>query len=339
MARTKLNGVKLSEVSFVGKGDNKGAHIMLLKNHPNKIVSLGKEYKGREKKDLLQKWFDEDTSKADGIFKEEEAEMFADLLANKTIRDQVWSMVWMLEDSICSIMNDESATNKGELISTTVEQFKEAITSLTKSKGGNEDMAKTVEEVEKELLTANARISELEKQVGDLTTNNGTLTKERDELKKSHAPEGIDKSKLAPEVRKQLEDLETINKANTAAIEKMQDETLTAECISKALETPSISAEGVTVSDMLKSIKKAAPEAFQSLCTLLKATEARIKEGNLFVEKGKRTDANGGATAYEQLVAKAAELRKSKPELSDAQAFDHVYKAEHELRKQYNEER
>ena len=95
MARTKLKGVKLGEVSFVGKGDNKGAHILLVKNHPNQIVSLGKEYKGRDRKELLKKWFEDDVNKEDGVFKEEEAEMFADLLADKTIRDQVWSMVWI----------------------------------------------------------------------------------------------------------------------------------------------------------------------------------------------------------------------------------------------------
>lgn len=329
--RTALKDVELTGVHFVGKGDNKGANILLLKTHPNPIVALGKEYKGDNKSEMLQKWFDSDVSKADGIFKEEDSVMFADLLQDKEIRDKVWGMVWILEDSICSILNGEDA-DKSSLIQTTVEQFKTAITALTKNeKGGNKSMDE-LQKAQEELAKANVRISELEGSVA-------TLTKERDEaIAKSEPPkETIDKSQLPEAVVKQLETLEKTNKENAEAIKKMKDEAVTTEMIAKSAEIGAISAEGVVVHEVLKSIKKASEDTFGKLMTLLKAADARIKEAGLFKEQGGEGRTTG-LSAHEQIVAKAIELKKSKPHLSDAQAYTEVYNSDIELRKQYLEE-
>lgn len=342
MARTKLKNVKLNEVSFVGKGDNKGAHILLVKNHPSKIVALGKEYKGKDKAALLKEWIEEETSKVDTLFKEEEVALFADLLSDKTIRDQVWSMVWMLEDSICNIMCDESGKDKGTLIATTVDQFKEAITSLTKNnpEGGEEDMKKTVEELEKELEVVTKERDDLKKANETLTGEKSALEKERDDLKKAQAPEdNIDKSALPENVRKHLEEQERINKENADAIALMKEEAITKDCESIAKEIPSISAEGVDVVKTLATLKKSHPDLFKSVHGLLKTADARIKEGGLFKEKGAGSDPNVGATAYDQLVAKAKALQGATPGLSFEKAFDKVYGQEHDLRKQYNSER
>lgn len=342
MARTKLRGVKLNEISFVGKGDNKNADILLVKSAAP-IVALGKNYKGKDKKEQLQKWFDEDVSKVDGVFKEEEAEMFADLLADKTIRDQVWGMVWMLEDSICSIMCDESGNDKGKMIATTVDQFKEAISSLTKKhpEGGIEEMAKTVEELEKEVADLIKERDELKKFNETLTGEKSALEKEKVDLiaKQTPADVKIDKSKLAPEVAALLDKLEKEAGDNSQVIKDMQDGIITKECIDKSAEFSSVSAEGVEVPSVLKSIKKHDAKLFDQVCTLFKTAHERIKAGGLFKENGLGDDPNVGATAYDKLVAKAKELQKADATISFAKAFDKVYANEHELRKQYNEEK
>jgi hypothetical protein len=328
----RLSDIALNEISFVGKGDNKGAHILLLKGHPNPIVALGKEYKGKDKKDVLVKWLEEDKSKADGIFKDEEvAEMFADLLQDKTIRDQIWSMVWMLEDSICSIMCDETGTNKGDLIQTTVDQFKTAVMALTKSKGGKKGMdpKELLEKLQKEF-------DELKGKYDTLTKTVEELTKEKEELvKQIPKAESVIKMEDLPEpVRKQMEENAVTIKKQADDIAKIQEEGLITECIAKAAELPSISAEGVVVADVLKEVKKVSKEVFDKICLLLKAADARIKEGGLFTEVGK-SGGSTGATAYDQIVAKAAELRKTMTELTKEQAFDRVYKSDDDLRAAY----
>lgn len=62
------------------------------------------------------------------------------------------------------------------------------------------------------------------------------------------------------------------------------------------------------------------------LAELLKAATAQAKAAGLFSEFGSSSGtANGDTSAYGQLQAKAAELRKKHPELTEAQAFAKVY--------------
>ena len=327
--RATLRDVKLNEISFVGKGDNKGAHILLLKGHPNPVVALGKEYKGDDTEEILQKWFDDDVSKADGIFKEEEAVMFSDLLSEKTIRDQVWGMVWMLEDSICSIMQDESGNDKAGMIQTTVDQFKTAITALTKTQKGGKENMNELQKAQEALAKAQAEVDTLTKQVE-------TLTKEKEELvKQIPVASSVIKMEDLPEpVRKQMEDQQAQIKKQADDLEILKEAGVTTECITKAAEIGFISAEGVVVHEVLKDIKKASSATFEKVFTLLKAADARIKESGLFKENGKASS-NSGATAHEMIVAKAKELKKTCPELSDAQAYDRIYKSDDDLRNQY----
>jgi hypothetical protein len=88
----------------------------------------------------------------------------------------------------------------------------------------------------------------------------------------------------------------------------------------------------------LKTIAKHDPKAAGQVLDLFKTANARISEGDLLKEKGDNTN-TGSATAYDKLVAKAADLRKSNPALSDAQAFTKAYDTEHDLRAQYEDER
>jgi pyruvate dehydrogenase E2 component (dihydrolipoamide acetyltransferase) len=63
-----------------------------------------------------------------------------------------------------------------------------------------------------------------------------------------------------------------------------------------------------------------------SMLELAKAKTAVEKTGKIFAEFGSAGGGEGtGADANAELLAKAAELRKTKPELTEAQAFDKVY--------------
>jgi hypothetical protein len=69
-----------------------------------------------------------------------------------------------------------------------------------------------------------------------------------------------------------------------------------------------------------------------------KALKEQVKSGKLFAEFGKASE--GSASAYGELQAKAAELRKIEPKLTEAQAFSKVYTdpASRELVGRYKDE-
>ena len=346
MTRTSLRNVKLDEISLVGKGDNKGAHVVLLKTHPNPIITLGKAYRGNELETTIRKWAADNVGKktevATGIFKdlsdivdgvtdiEASAEMFNDVMLENIQREIVWDAIWALETSIASIINDDTGSNKPALVATTVDQFKTTITALFKLKG---ETSMAMSDVEK------AQYDEAIVKVATLTTQLETVTKEKEELAKQipTATSVIKMEDLPEPVRKQMEAQEAELKKNREDIAKMQEDGINAECIAKAAEISAVSAEGVVVHDVLKSIKKHSADLFDKVFTILKAADARIKEAGLFKEVGGGQQSTG-ATAYEQIVVKATELRKTCPELSDAQAFDRIFKSDANLRAQYNAE-
>ena len=334
MARTtvpkaSLSNVKLDEISFVGKGDNPGAHVLLLKIKKDGIVALGKEYQGEDKASLLTKWLKD--------FRKDDAQTFEQIIQNEELRDEVWNMVWTLEDSIGSIMRDGSVTDKTAMLQQTIEQFKNAISEITK--GGTENMP---EKLKKELEEAGVKVTELEKTNADLIKENETLkaatgTTEDGTCKtcgaKTKKEAEIDKSALPEAVRKHLEDLEKSNKDNAEAIAKMLDDGLTREYLAKAAEVGNIG-KADEIGSILKDIAKIKPELADKIHGLLKTADARIQEGGLLTEVGK-VKTGDNATAYDQMMAKATELKKTKPELSIQKAFTIVYDSEHELRKQH----
>lgn len=334
MGRTKkykLSNVQLNEVSLVGKGDNPEAHILLLKTHPNAILAKGKGYDGEDAVSLLQNWFKEQ----DRITKEDgEAQLFQEIADDRELRSKIWDMVYMLEESICSIISDDSITDKSSTIQQSVEQFKTAVTNITK--GGMEHMAKkTVEELQKELDASIAKVAELEVQISDLTKEKAELTAEVEKGKADDksAKEEIDKSALPESVQKYMAEQEEINKANAAEITKLKEEGIERECLAKAAMVPAVGAVA-EISALLKDIQKVKPELADKVLELFKTADARIKQGGLFKEEGKE-DSTSGATALEKLNKMAEDLHKEKPEISIAKCFTMVYDTNEDLRKQY----
>lgn len=324
----RLSRVKLDEISFVGKGDNPEAHVLLLKMKPgedftpHKIVSLGKEYVGRDKDRILKGWME---SNPDRIGKGDDALTFDQIMANREMKDKIWDMVWTLEDSISSIMCDESVPDKAGMIQQSIDEFRAAITPI--SKGGN-DMP---EKLKKELEEAGVKIESLEKQVSDLTTENAVLKEENATLKVEKGAVSIDKSGMTEAQIKKMEEQE-------ARIAKMEDEAITREYIGKAA---SVSLVGSVdeIGNLLKKVAKTDSETAEKLFGIFKTANARIAEGDLLKEQGADGGGDGsGVTALDQLNKKAAEYKIAHPEVSIEKAFTIVYDTEHDLRKAYLEQ-
>jgi hypothetical protein len=84
---------------------------------------------------------------------------------------------------------------------------------------------------------------------------------------------------------------------------------------------------GVPVSDAssLMKLSKSDPEALNKLLAHTKAGWAAAEKAGVFREIGATGGNGAGATAYEEMLAKAAEYRKAHPELSEHQAFAKVF--------------
>jgi hypothetical protein len=115
------------------------------------------------------------------------------------------------------------------------------------------------------------------------------------------------------------------NEALRKRVEKLEEDKALAEFTKEAIDAGLPESEGRTWMLMAKNAKS--PEEKAAVAKMkghLKSAIAAAKEGGLFKEFG----ATGRAeplSAYEELEAKAAELRKVDPKLSKSQAFAKVY--------------
>lgn len=332
MGRTILRGVKLNEVSLVGKGDNPEAHILLLKNHPNVILSKSEKYRGADKAKLLKEWYEEKVSKGLIQKEDDEAVLFDELINNKELRDKIWSMVWMLEDSMSSILCDDTVEDKKAMISQSIEQFKTAVSEI--AKGGSE-MPEELKKAQEALAAAQKQVDELTKQnealtgeVETLKSEKSVLSEEVEKLKKEDGEDPIYKGLPEPVVKKMKE--------QEAAIAKMQDDNLTQSCITKAATVPAVgSAE--EIGSLLKEVSKKDSTLADKIFDVLKVADERIKKGGLFKELGVGGD-NDNSTAIDKINALAKEYQKEN-NVTFEKAFDHVYSTNSELRKAYQAER
>lgn len=330
MAR-RLRSVKLDEISFVGKGDNPEAHVLLLKvkKDPTEssISTCPKIYKDDNGKvELLTKWF-----KNSKVFKEDEAATFNELIQDRNLRDRIWNLVWTLEESLGSIIRDSSVADKTAMIQQSIDQFKTAVTDIAK---GDSSMD---EKLKKELED---KIAALEKEKADLIVEKETLEKacsEKDKALDEAKAKGVKKEEgdvykgLPEAVVKEIE-------SNRARIAKMEDDNLTREYVSKAAEVTLVG-KADDLGDMLKTVAKHDASLADKFLGILKIAQARIKEGGLLQEVGKESGDSSATSAYDKIIAKAAELRKATPALTEAQAFTKVYDSDSDLREQYLKER
>ena len=195
------------------------------------------------------------------------------------------------------------------------------------------ELKKKLEETEATVATLKSEKSALEAEIvtlkaapkaGDKCPTCGAVKKEAD---------GIDKSALPEAVRKQLETQEQDIKKQAEDIAKMKDEGLTREYVAKAVEVGAIG-KSDEIGTLLKDIAKHDSALAVKVFDVLKGADTKIRTGGLFTELGKE-EGKGGASAYDMIVQKASELRKTCPELSEAQAFTKVYDTDHDLRNQH----
>jgi hypothetical protein len=164
------------------------------------------------------------------------------------------------------------------------------------------------------------------------------------EKKKFTAMSPADRDAEMEKTKKRAED-DPIYKAQNAKIEELQ-KALKAITDEKDLDVAKRDAKnlGMTTTDagdVLMKARRGDAEAMKKIeahmGTLIKQRGAFEQTSKAFVELGtaRGSSAGGeGLTAHDELVARAAELRKAKPDLTEAQAYEKVYSdpANRELR-------
>ena len=123
---------------------------------------------------------------------------------------------------------------------------------------------------------------------------------------------------LPAEVTKALADLEMLKAENA----KLVKAAALVEFTKKAVAAGLPESEGET---LMKAYAGGGGEAVDKLLGFLKAATAAAKESGLFKEFGATGRGDGPMTAYEELMAKAVELRKANPALNADQAFAKVF--------------
>lgn len=365
-----IRALSLGEVSFVDKGDNPGAHVLLMKRKSETTISdILKSSPG-----FLRDWAEEvkyDVTKKNApeilsiLSKEVEAKTFAEMTDDRKVRDAVYDKIWTLERSLFSILEDDDVEDKQGMIQESVAQFQQSITTIIKGKGGtnmnrlekllaslkkaNPDMSEDelMVKAANELATT---VDEVEKAKTDLEDEKGTLTKtvedlEKDkealqgDLKKAKGEEvvEIDKSKLSPEVRKVLEKAEDDGKK----LEKMQKQMQKDNFTKRAVVLKSCG-DTDEIASLLIKIDDHDSELADEVEKVLASNAAIITASPLFKEKGHNSE-NDNDSAVDQLNKLAGDLMKTEAGagLSKAQAFTKVMKdpLNAELKKQYADER
>jgi len=157
----------------------------------------------------------------------------------------------------------------------------------------------------------------------------------RSKLEKAAETDPAVKAELE-EIRKAQADAEAKRVELEKKLEDSKRETLRKELVAKAeKDFAAVPGTADEKADMLIGLRSGNPDAISKVEESLKAMSAQIEKSELLKSKGHNGDASD---VKEQVAAKVAELRKSKPELTEIQARVAVLKADRDLKARYREE-
>ena len=306
---------------------------------------------------------------------EDEATSFDDVMNEKKIydvRDQIWNACNSLEQSIVSILLDKECEDKQAAIAQSIEQFKafsddasKSWIKLERAATDKEDtvvaddfeIAKMQEVIEKSCDPETINKEEKENNMA-FDISNMTEEEKKEALKalqddakankedaKKNSGSGEDQIQEA--VNKAMSNaMEDVTKRFTSMMDKIMEpiqkraeeaEQKSLEEVAKKYELLGTKAEDLV--PVLKSMKETSDEAYNNFITSMDNNLAVIQKSGLFEEIGKSGGAHTGNNDTEgvaKMNAKVAEIKKSMPNLTDAQAQDIVMQNDPELRAMFD---
>ena len=366
--KTKLEDLEVKKIDAVDIGADQKANILIKKR------GGVEEPKENFFKRFFKGFCDSFGLNSEEVRKsmEDEAASFDDVMNEKKIydvRDQIWNACNSLEQSIVSILLDKECEDKQAAITQSIEQFKtfsedasKSWIKLERAATDKEDtvvaddfeIAKMQEVIEKSCdpETINKEKEEKENEMAfDISNMTGEEKKEALKALQDDANAKKEDTAKRADIDGQVQEavnkaMEGVTKDFTSMMKKIMEpiqkraeeaEQKSLEEVAKKYELLGTKAEDLV--PVLKSMKATSDEAYNNFIASMDNNLAVIQKSGLFEEIGKSGGAHTGNDDTEgvaKMAAKVTEIKKSMPNLTDAQAQDIVMQNDPELRKLFD---
>jgi hypothetical protein len=288
------------------------------------------------------------------------SDMIPEGWVGKSISGHISTAATALLKSAWSIFQDKTVVDKAAALKETFEQFEdhlqdvippaieaEALKRAKESDIMTEEEKKAKEKAEKEKAEMDKAKEDCAKALAALDIAKREIAvlklsqKHKDFMDASDMDDGEKAKFLAktPEERDEHMSKNPIEKRLPAAVQKQLDAAAADRVILKALQekdeiaTFAKRAVGLGLPEAAGAVLRKAysgdAEGIKKLEEMLKGLSEQVRTGKVFEEFGKSGAGAAGVTAYDELLAKAAEYRESQTKLgkkcSEAQAFAKVY--------------
>lgn len=316
----KLKNLNVRKVDFVDEGANQEAYIKLYKRKDDETDGTEQKADNVEKsiwKKLLgyiSKAADIEPEEADGA--EDESQEFDTAIA-KAVSDGFCDAIEKLteipgeKEGACEVKIDKSKLTPAE---------KAFLEDIEKRCGADD-------EGQEEDINKNKGGGAADSSAGE--TGGEAAGDKQDSVNKSNSeadPEDIYKG-IHPVVKKEIEELQ---KFREAAEDK--------ELREVAKKYAIIGKKEDELFPILKNLKAAGGSAYNDMIAILDSNVVALEKAGVFSEIGKAGHGDGFGGAWAEAETKAAEIIKSKPGLTMAQAIDQVLMTDSELAKRCEEE-
>jgi hypothetical protein len=320
-----LTNLRIDEVSSVDRGAGEGVRVMLTKRNTT-------------------------MSKKPSIF----SKIFGGGAASTT---DVTKATGALAESVSSILADDKVTDKGAALAKTFEQFDDHISktltagpavieegthdmdinvlkkalgladtateadvtaAIAKQRTETEAATKAVAKIQHDLEIANAGMDPTEK-----THHDALPTEEAKKVFRalSKADRKIAIEKAAPPVPEYVQAILAANADMKKQLDVLNGSQELVTLQKKAVDHGLVEADA----EVIQKAYRGDSASVDKLLGIIKADRIALKKGGVFTELGTTLGGNQPDDAYAALMAKAAELRKVKPDLTEAQAFEKIY--------------
>ena len=321
MKKNKLKNMKLSSVDLCAKGANQHAHIKL--------------FKSKEGGEEMNFW--EKIGKAFGkVIENEITDEIKEIVNEKeNPENEAGNITKAMGESLKSILNDTAltASERDSLIEQSINEFNDEINKARK-RWKDKDDDTYIDDYEYE---DDPEDEELEKKRKCRKSMEGSDTMpvidiekmsaedkailENLERKYSNADNSVDNSDVHPEVKKALDEMETL-KSETAELKKsLEIKQLEAEA--KKYEIIGKSAEDLAVK--FYELKKSGENVYNDYVSLLDE-QVELANNSIFKEYG-----SSKSKSYTDLDGIVSEILKSNPNMTQAQAVVKAYQDNPEL--------
>ena len=334
MTGSKLTRLNVHKVDFVDRGANPDAEITLFKRKdekpPSKVTSFFREV--AKKLSLSQADADEAV-----IEIEKAAETFGEKLidhAEERKNGAIWQLCYALQESVGSILQDQTVTDKATLVRASLLEFHTAankvidlwaditgvddvLDAITKSDGQDDDEKEEeiIVNVDKSKLTQEevAQLDAIIKKAGapeDPKKDEDDITKD-DETKDK-------KDAVAKSVEMPAE-LKAEYEAELARIKKMADGLEERELTEVAKRFEVLGKKTEDLVPVLKSLKASNTAAYDHYVSVLNESLVALNKSKAFEEVGR--NGHGVNQPWEAIEKRAGEIMAANPALNRHQAI------------------